>query len=156
MRVFIAFIFIIFLFFSPIAFAQQNDSTKTMQSEYNADTSAAAEGGEIETVKPQRHEGSSGVKSFLTNEERMLTILFLGFGVLVLIMACVLLIKFSNDCNIAFKYFIIVLLILGMLVLIPVGYSNDQISPAVGLFGTIAGYLLGKTESSNKNTPPTP
>lgn len=28
--------------------------------------------------------------------------------------------------------------------LLVVGYSNDQLTPIVGLFGAIAGYLLGK------------
>jgi hypothetical protein len=30
------------------------------------------------------------------------------------------------------------------MVLICAGYSNDQIAPAMGLFGTLAGYLLGR------------
>ena len=38
----------------------------------------------------------------------------------------------------------ITLIITGTMVLICAGYSNDQIAPAMGLFGTIAGYLLGR------------
>jgi len=34
--------------------------------------------------------------------------------------------------------------------LITAGYSNDQIAPAVGLLGTIAGYLLGRIQHSNQ------
>ena len=109
---------------------------------------------EVEMSKPVSAGANSKVKDFRTKEENSLTILFVGFSLVVLIMACILLTKFSQDCNVAFKYFIIVLLIMGMLILIPVGYNNEQISPAVGLFGTIAGYLLGKTESSPKKEPP--
>jgi hypothetical protein len=38
------------------------------------------------------------------------------------------------------------LVIISGLFLITAGYSQDQIAPMVGLLGTIAGYLLGKSE----------
>jgi len=31
-------------------------------------------------------------------------------------------------------------------VLLVVGYNNEQLTPSVGLFGAIAGYLLGKAD----------
>jgi len=85
-------------------------------------------------------------EAFHTPDELRLTLYFLFFGSFVLIIAAILLYKFSTDSNTTFKYFIIILLILGMLLLIAIGLDKDQISPAVGLFGTIAGYLLGKTD----------
>jgi hypothetical protein len=42
------------------------------------------------------------------------------------------------------RAFAITLIIIGTMVLICAGYSNDQIAPAMGLFGTVAGYLLGR------------
>jgi hypothetical protein len=41
------------------------------------------------------------------------------------------------------------LVIIAGLFLITAGYSQDQIAPMVGLLGTIAGYLLGKTEAKS-------
>jgi hypothetical protein len=41
---------------------------------------------------------------------------------------------------------VVVALITGALILVTAGYSNDQIAPAFGLFGTIAGYILGRLE----------
>jgi len=38
------------------------------------------------------------------------------------------------------------LVIVSGVFLITAGYSQDQIAPMVGLLGTIAGYLLGKSE----------
>ena len=35
--------------------------------------------------------------------------------------------------------------------LIIMGYTQDQIAPMMGLLGTIAGYLLGKTETDSSN-----
>jgi hypothetical protein len=39
---------------------------------------------------------------------------------------------------------IVVTLIVGGLILVTAGYSNEQIAPAFGLLGTIAGYILGR------------
>lgn len=38
------------------------------------------------------------------------------------------------------------LVIISGVFLITAGYSQDQIAPMIGLLGTIAGYLLGKSE----------
>jgi hypothetical protein len=35
--------------------------------------------------------------------------------------------------------------------LMVVGYSNEQLTPIVGLFGAVAGYLLGKEASRDGN-----
>lgn len=42
---------------------------------------------------------------------------------------------------------IVITVIIGTLMLVTVGYSNDQIAPAFGLFGTIVGYMLGRLSS---------
>jgi hypothetical protein len=45
--------------------------------------------------------------------------------------------------------------ITGTLILITVGYSNEQVAPAFGLFGTIVGYMLGRlSQSSATNLQP--
>jgi hypothetical protein len=86
---------------------------------------------------------------FKTKQEESLTIMFLTFSLIVLSLTSWLIYKYETDFHIAFKYFIIILLVLGMLMLIVIGYSQNQISPAVGLFGTIAAYLLGRTEKTS-------
>jgi hypothetical protein len=48
-----------------------------------------------------------------------------------------------------------VITILGIsALLLIVGYSNEQLTPIVGLFGAIAGYLLGKDTTSSSATSP--
>lgn len=44
------------------------------------------------------------------------------------------------------RLFTVTMIIVGTLALIAIGYSGNQIAPALGLFGTIIGYLLGKTD----------
>jgi hypothetical protein len=39
---------------------------------------------------------------------------------------------------------IVITVITGALILITAGYTNEQIAPAFGLFGTIIGYMLGR------------
>jgi glycerol uptake facilitator-like aquaporin len=39
---------------------------------------------------------------------------------------------------------IVVTVIIGTLLLVTVGYTNEQIAPAFGLFGTIVGYMLSR------------
>ncbi|MBZ8133955.1 hypothetical protein [Afifella sp. IM 167] len=41
----------------------------------------------------------------------------------------------------------IILVIIGTMVLITAGYNNEQIAPAFGLFGTIVGYILGRSQT---------
>jgi hypothetical protein len=33
-----------------------------------------------------------------------------------------------------------------------VGYSNEQLTPIIGLFGAVAGYLLGKDPGRSENS----
>ena len=56
---------------------------------------------------------------------------------------------------------IVITVITGSLVLITAGYSNDQIAPAFGLFGTVIGYMLGRMSQTAPggtaaNPPPEP
>jgi len=43
---------------------------------------------------------------------------------------------------------IVLTVIMGTLILVTAGYSNEQIAPAFGLFGTIVGYMLGRLSQS--------
>jgi hypothetical protein len=43
---------------------------------------------------------------------------------------------------------VIVSIIFGTLILITAGFSNEQVAPAFGLYGTIIGYLLGRMGQS--------
>jgi hypothetical protein len=91
-----------------------------------------------------------------TDEENKVTIMLLVFGIIVLIIAAVIIYKFAQDVNHLFKYFIIILIIIGSILLILIGYDKDQITPAVGLFGSIAGYLLGRADTTSVPNPNAP
>ncbi len=85
--------------------------------------------------------------SLLSDQEFFLTLLLLLFGLVIIAIEFVILRKRQNDkVEDVSKLFVVTLIIIGTLVLIGAGLSNDQIAPAVGLFGTIAGYLLGRSD----------
>jgi len=48
---------------------------------------------------------------------------------------------------------IVITVITGSLVLITAGYSNEQIAPAFGLFGTVIGYMLGRMSQAAHGAP---
>ena len=75
---------------------------------------------------------------------RYLSHSILIFTFLTLLLASLLLWRKGSPPQQVVKVFgLLVILGLSSLLLV-VGYSNEQLTPIVGLFGAIAGYLLGK------------
>jgi hypothetical protein len=77
--------------------------------------------------------------------EFWLTLLIIAFGLTVLGLYIYAIRDIENrrpeDVS---RALIVITVITGSLVLITAGYSNDQIAPAFGLFGTVIGYMLGR------------
>lgn len=86
----------------------------------------------------------------LSSWEFYLSLIVLGFGTLVLAFEVVLIWKRKIKEDNTVKFIIVTLIITATLFLITAGYDNNQIAPAMGLLGTIAGYLLGKQEKEEK------
>lgn len=84
----------------------------------------------------------------LSRLEFSLSIIVLIFGLLLTLLEIYLIKIKKIDAEDTIKFITITLIITSTLYLITAGYSNDQIAPAVGLLGTIAGYLLGKISPS--------
>jgi hypothetical protein len=83
-------------------------------------------------------------KNFLSSTEGELALVLIGLGVLVIAALFFVLRTKNASADDAIRAYALTLIIIGTMVLICAGYGNDQIAPAVGLFGTIAGYLLGR------------
>ncbi len=49
----------------------------------------------------------------------------------------------------ALRFYGVIVILVGTILLIVAGLNNNQIAPAVGLFGTLAGYLLGKNQATD-------
>jgi hypothetical protein len=89
--------------------------------------------------------------SALSSVELWLAYAIIAFGFVVLCMQFILLrsAKHSEPEDIL-RLFTVTIIIIGTLALIAIGYSSQQIAPALGLFGTILGYLLGKSDERSR------
>ena len=78
-----------------------------------------------------------------THDAMTISSVILVFGAVVVAIAAYLIRK-ETDGQIILKVLATILIITFSVFLIVAGWSDQQIAPAMGLLGTIAGYLLGK------------
>lgn len=88
--------------------------------------------------------------------EFWLTCLIILFGVTVLALYIYAIRNIQNrrpeDVS---RALIVITVITGSLILITAGYTNEQIAPAFGLFGTVIGYMLGRMSNTPGPAPGT-
>lgn len=98
---------------------------------------------------PEPEESGSAIVKPLSRLEFTLSLIVLAFGLAVIILEIILIRIKKIHTDETIKFITVTLIITSTLFLITAGYSNDQIAQAVGLLGTIAGYLLGKSQNTN-------
>jgi hypothetical protein len=79
----------------------------------------------------------------LSYQELGLSLAVLLFGVFVVIIQYRLLSQIKSTADETLRTLTVSLIVVVSLVLVSSGYGKDQITPVLGLFGTIVGYLLG-------------
>jgi hypothetical protein len=100
---------------------------------------------------PPEPESDSNVITPMSRFEYLLSMTILVFGLIVIGLEVYLIKTRKLNPDDTIKFIVITLIITSTLFLITAGYSNDQIAPAVGLLGTIAGYLLGRIHKPYQN-----
>ena len=92
------------------------------------------------------------VPEWWTNQNAMtISTVVLAFGLLV-IMICAWLMRSGRQSSEAIlRVFGTVLIITGSLFLVVAGYTDKQMAPVMGLLGTLAGYLLGKSPGASED-----
>ena len=93
--------------------------------------------------------GAPATISVMTTNELWLSFGVLIFGFLVMLVELYLMKVNHFDQGQALKFILVTLVITSALFLIAAGFSNNQIASAMGLLGTIAGYLLGRSQSDD-------
>ena len=81
---------------------------------------------------------------FLSRREFWLSLLVLLFGTIACFLVYRLFLTRVPRSEEIMRTFTVILIIIGTLLLITAGFSERHIAPAFGLFGTIAGYLIGR------------
>jgi heme A synthase len=83
----------------------------------------------------------------LTDKETKLAYALLIFLFIIIVLETWLIVKTKLDADNAVKLLLTTLILLSILFIIMVGYDDKVLAPAFGLFGTIMGYLFGRTAS---------
>jgi hypothetical protein len=84
----------------------------------------------------------------LSNQELILSLCVLVFGTFVVFIEYRLLSRTKSRADEVLRTLTVTLIVVVSLALVSSGYGKDQITPVLGLFGTILGYLLGANASS--------
>ena len=79
-----------------------------------------------------------------------LTISLLTFAVISLSLSMILMWRSNATPHQILRVFGVLCIISVSALLLIVGYGNEQLTPIIGLFGAIAGYLLGKDSNTDK------
>jgi hydrogenase/urease accessory protein HupE len=74
-----------------------------------------------------------------------LTLIIFAFGLIALALFYFVL-RSDRATPFLMRMYVIIILVFGTLLVVSSAYSEQQIAPVVGFFGTIAGYLLGRTD----------
>ena len=91
----------------------------------------------------------------LTKEELLLFLAVLVFGLIVVTLEYLLLSRAQSNADESLRTLTVTLIVVVSLALVASGWGKDQITPVLGLFGTIVGYLLGASRSpSTPSTTP--
>lgn len=88
--------------------------------------------------------------SRMSLREFNLSLVILVFGFIVLMAEFLLLRKVPCNAEQLLRIFGITLIVMGALLIIPAGFNAQAIAPAMGLLGTIAGYLLSQRSTAGK------
>lgn len=103
-----------------------------------------------------------GVQIWSPDLVKFLSIAILLFTLASLVLCAILLWRSRSPGFHVLRVFGVITIIGVSALLLVVGYSNEQLTPIVGLFGAIAGYLLGKDKDggaaprsdASQETPP--
>ena len=85
-----------------------------------------------------------------SDSETFLSGIVLIFGVLLFIAELLVINAGKYNADQSTKLIAVTLIIVGTIFIITAGFSSNQIAPAMGLFGTVAGYLLGRSQHESK------
>src|SRR5215831_502794 len=83
----------------------------------------------------------------LSNQELILSMVVILFGVYAATLQYKLLLSAKSNADEALRTLTVTLIVVISLALVSSGYGKEQITPVLGLFGTIIGYLLGTARS---------
>lgn len=91
--------------------------------------------------------GSSTKVGWFSSFEFGISISVLIFGLLVFALEYAFIKSATFEPEQTIKLIAVTLIVISTLFIITAGFDSEQIAPAMGLFGTIAGYMLGRANN---------
>jgi hypothetical protein len=85
-------------------------------------------------------------KGIFSIGEIQITLIIFVFGIISVLIYS-LIVREGKNSQFSLRMYVVIILVFGTLLVVSSAYSTDQIAPVVGFFGTVAGYLLGKSDS---------
>ena len=135
------------LLIAPLSYGQNTTSeskqpVQNQQERLNSPTAETDNGTSEKKAAPKM--GSSAAVGWLSSFEFWMSFSVLVFGLLVFAIEIIMvrLTKFQPEQTI--KLLAVTLIVISTLFIITAGFDSEQIAPAMGLFGTVAGYMLGR------------
>ena len=144
-------IILLILLLAPPCFSQKTDTSQAAdEKKLTADSFSEVNNNKVTVSAGQPGNDSNNISEYnpLSSLTFYLSILVLVFGLIVMGLETYLIANKRITTDYAIKFITVTLIVTSTLFLITAGYSNNQIAPAMGLLGTIAGYLLGKTNNN--------
>lgn len=112
----------------------------------------------VETpVKVSPGQALSQVQAGTIFSDRSLTLTYvvLAFGLLALVLLFFMALRKHDGVSelrqFELRIFTITILVFGSLLVAAAGFGSDQLTPLIGFFGTIAGYILGRGDRPDDN-----
>lgn len=94
---------------------------------------------------------SNGDKPALTTDEFWLSCIVLFFGLAVIIAQIWVTHDRNGDFEVTMRYIAITLIVSCAIYLITTGTTNSQMTPVIGLLGTLGGYIMGKMHAAKES-----
>jgi VIT1/CCC1 family predicted Fe2+/Mn2+ transporter len=100
---------------------------------------------QIAQLKRETTHQTVATSQWWTAESAMtISAIVLAFGVFIIVIAA-LMIKWGSTAESTLRVVGTLVILIAAVFLVVAGYSDKQIAPVMGLLGTVAGYLLGKS-----------
>lgn len=93
--------------------------------------------------------GKSSPVDWLSSFEFWMSFSVLCFGMLVFVIEIIMVKLTGFQPEQTIKLLAVTLIVISTLFIITAGFDSEQIAPAMGLFGTIAGYMLGRASGKS-------
>ena len=95
-----------------------------------------------DAVSPAKASGQVQTGALSSIHELDATLIVLAFGLIALFLLYMI-VRSDRTREFELRIFIITILVFGSLLVMTAGLGQDQLTPVIGFFGTIAGYVLG-------------